>query len=146
MRGNPEEFRAVARRLRSEMYDAEKDRNRLRSAGAYFEMWRSSAATEFSSGLHRISSLIMEYPARDLRELAEALDRAGAELEDAISNAKSIEYRVRRWFASQPPPEDGSPPIWEQQWWRYRPGRFPAWGDSEWFAVHQYLKGIGVYV
>ena len=144
MRGNPEEFRAAARSIRSAMIDAHRDAGRLRSASVYFERWRSPAATEFSSGYHRSAQQSVGYVIRDLGDLADMLDRAANDLQEVIGTCKAIERNVVGWFANQPVPEDGSPPVWEQQWWRYRPGRLPTTGDSEWLEVRGYLRGLGV--
>jgi hypothetical protein len=146
MRADPEEFRAAARRLRAEQQHMNVDVGRLRSAQVFFQQWKTPAAREFSSGYYQATFQTLNMPIRDFNALAGALERAAAELEAKIAQAARIERNVHSWFASQPDPEDGSPPIWEQQWWRYRPGRLPASKDSEWFTVQRYLRNRGVWV
>lgn len=136
----------IARRLRAERHRVEVEIGRLRSAQVFFQRWRSPASSLFSSGYYQGTFQTMRYPIRDLDGLASALERAADELEAAIRTARQIERNTYGWFASQPPPEDGSDPIWERQWWRYRPGRLPQSGDSEWFAVQRYLRRLGVWV
>lgn len=146
MRATPEEFRAVARRLRAERHRIDVDVGRLRSAQVFFRQWRSPASSLFSSGYYEGSLETMRLPVRDLDGLASALERAADQLEAAVRRDRQVERDAYSWFNSQPAPEDGSSPVWERQWWRYRPGRFPSSGDSEWFAVQRYLRRLGVWV
>ena len=83
---------------------------------------------------------------RDLGDLADTLDRAADQLDEKIHQLRRIERNAQAWFASQVPPADGSQPRWVAEWWTYRPGRFPASGDSDWFAVASYLRARGVPV
>lgn len=144
MRGNLGEYRAVARALRSLRAQVDGDTRHLRSAGAAFESWLSPASEQFNSYYYTSSFEQYAMVTRDLDDFAAMLENAATQLEDAIARTYAIESRTETWFWSQPPPEDGSPPMWEQQGWVYRPGRLPTSGDSEWFAVERYLRNLGV--
>ena len=146
MIGDPEDYRAVARSLRATKHVVEDDIRHLANCGSVFGRWMSPAADQFSSSEFQSSLQSYQFVVRDLDELAGVLERAASQLEDARTRIRSIESRARHWFAVQPPQADGGPPLWEREWWRYRPGRFPVAGDSGWFDAARFLRIRGVPV
>jgi hypothetical protein len=113
-------------------------------SGLFYAGWQSQAAAEFFDLFYMGAFKKYQGVSGDLRDLSGMLDDLATQLEEKIVQCKRLEENARSWFASQPRPEDGSPPIWERQWWRYRPGRFPARGAAEWFTVGTYLRRLGV--
>jgi hypothetical protein len=146
MLASPEELRGAARALQAARVSVESDQAALRRAESVFTRWRSPAADDVHQVLFPLCVNSLGFVVRDLDDLAGLLHRAADQLEERLARIASIESRVRWWFAHQPPPEDGSLPRWEREWWRYRPGRLPARGDSTWLDAATYLRARGVSV
>jgi uncharacterized protein YukE len=68
--------------------------------------------------------------ATDLRHLATALDEQLAQL-------RAVEFRVRAWFAANPPGLTASPPPWP-------PDDLPPSGDPRWLDVQRAFAAAGV--
>ena len=146
MIASPEQLRGVARSLRATKGFTESDRSSLQRAGSVFDSCHSPAADDVKTTLYPLGLTSMEFVIHDFEDLASMLDRAADDLTQKLARIKSIESHARAWFATQPPPTDGSLPRWEREWWQYRPGRFPASGDSAWLAAGPYLHARGVSV
>lgn len=146
MLANPEELRGVARSLRSTKGYVDNDHAALYKAGAVFQTWRGPAADDVRSTLFPICLNVLGMVTRDLDDLALMLERAADELTQRLAKIGSIEANARHWFSSQAPPPPGETHRWEREWWKYRPGRFPASGDSAWLDAGPYLQSRGVRV
>lgn len=144
MLASPDEFRGAARALRDVRVATENDRSCLVSADVVFERWKSPAADDLRQVMYQVGLNSMQFVIRDLGDLADMLDQLADALESKIASIHRIETNARHWFTTRPLPEDGSPPVWEREWWRYRPGRFPDRGDSEWLDAAAYLRARGV--
>jgi hypothetical protein len=139
-----EELRGAARALRSTQSLVEGDRSSLERAGSIFNSWRSPAADDMKATLYPMCLNSLGSVIRDLSDLATMLDRSADELDNQLQRIRSIESNVRNWFANQVVPADGEQPRWISEWWKYRPGRLPTSGDSEWFDAGTYLRNRGV--
>lgn len=147
MLAHPEELRGLARTLRSSARDVDERRDRVtHSVGGLHALWRSPAANFFILQEAPHDLLHLGDVIGDIEEVAAMLERLANELEDRLAEIARIEQRVHSWFWHQPPPVDGTDPVWIREWWRYRPGRFPSHGDSEWLDARSYLKARGVRV
>jgi hypothetical protein len=146
MRTNPDELRAVASALRAARVAVEHDRASLSRAERVFERWRSPAADDVRTTLYPLGLTIVGFVVRDLDDLARTLDHLADELTDRLVQIRTVAANVSTWFARQSAPEDGGPPRWERERWRYRPGRLPPADDSAWLDARRYLRGFGVPV
>jgi len=116
------------------------DRRALIASMDVFERWHSEASDSFYEGHFAPRARNLFALTEDVEGLVDILTRTRTAIEAQVQAARGHEQRIRQWFDSQPLPEDGSPPRWEAEGWRYRPGRFPVSGDSEWFAAADYLR------
>jgi hypothetical protein len=144
MLASSEELRGAARALRSTKSLVEGDRASLQRAGSIFETWRSPAADELEATLYPMCLNSLGFVIRDLNDLASMLDRAADEMDNQLRHIRTIEFNVHNWFSSQPVPADGTQQRWISEWWKYRPGRLPSSGDSEWLEAATYLRHRGV--
>ncbi len=140
------DLRGVAEALRSTLSHVEGDRSSLQRAGRIFQTWRSPAADELRDTLYPMCVNSLGFVTRDLADLAALLDHAANAMDDQLRSIRSIETNARHWFSTQPAPADGSQPRWVAEWWKYRPGRLPVTGDSEWLEVGPYLRSRGVWI
>lgn len=146
MLANPEDLRGMAKSLRATKSHLIDDRATLARASGVFNVWRGPAADECRDSLVPICLNSLQMTVNDLEELAVTLERAADGLADQLAKIKKFEARAHHWFNANAHPADGSRPIWEREWWRYRPGHLPPSGDSQWLEAASYLKRRGVWL